>query len=287
MSEIRFSCTGCGKCCNTPPMMTIGEMLRLYDQFPFRLAILGSGDNFDGFGNSLARRQMAHMGELGALKLDLSNGMSLTMRLVPMPVGTPSSRRCEKLSEDGKCTIYETRPLVCRTVPFDYMMPAADQDFVFTKTLKAIEAGKFECDVGPEATVVWRDGQFVSGTEVEKGYSAGIKAASGEHGANLLLKMIMEGTFGFDPEAIIDTVLSGNRFTFPAALIVPMVIESPAMFGVESDHLPTLENFLVAQKTICNRMIDANLQRKDSRDKGATLQLREMLRLMDSMKEFA
>lgn len=287
MAEIRFGCTGCGKCCNTPPMMTLREMLRLYEEFPFRLAIVGTGGDINGVGSAMVRRQMAHMRDtLGSLKVDTPDGGSFVMRLVPMPIGTPSSRQCEKLNTDGTCSIYDRRPVMCRTVPFDYMLPEVDQEFAFGRSKKEMESGKFECDTGPEAPVVWRDGAFLDNTEIGKSYATGVEISAAESGASLVLKAIMDGSLGLDPYDIINEILAGGITSIPSAMVVSMMLERPEAFGLSGD-MPTLTQFLTAQINLCDRLIKENLKRKDARDREATGLLRDMVRLMNSMREAA
>ncbi|QXH50709.1 YkgJ family cysteine cluster protein [Pseudomonas fakonensis] len=108
--SIRFACTGCGKCCtghHVPlTLAEAGQWARAGGQ----VIVLVEGFMADGLG--MPPEQRDHV----------------LRRSHPVPCGTGELRvsvtfaafnpgRCRNLDADDLCTIYESRPLVCRIYP--------------------------------------------------------------------------------------------------------------------------------------------------------------------------
>src|ERR1043165_8839296 len=114
--EMRFACTGCGACCNRSPEVALSEAAALAGGFVFRLMFrlyqlpsAGSGEEYYQSKRLLAafaarkypaRRKSPEATNyliVSALTLDTGGGA------------------CAALG-NGRCTVYDRRPLACRTV---------------------------------------------------------------------------------------------------------------------------------------------------------------------------
>ena len=90
-ASLRFSCTGCGKCCETA-----GDY---YVYLTLKEAALIRGHL--GLSHAWFRRRYLARLEEGELVL-----------------GPGRDDRCVFLDPDGRCRVYPVRPLQCRTYPF-------------------------------------------------------------------------------------------------------------------------------------------------------------------------
>lgn len=127
--DVGFHCTACGKCCNSPPLMTIDELFRHADRFIGALSLRRlrapkAGTRYDVAGQpvdvsaddvasfaALARRQ-GH---------PLPDGDVLV--IATQAIDYPSRQRCPALRDDGHCAIHATRPSTCAMVPLDAWVP--------------------------------------------------------------------------------------------------------------------------------------------------------------------
>lgn len=97
---IGFSCSACGRCCNSPPLLSLAELLRFEDVF------VGS--------------------------LTLSRGAPLALQ----GHEAPSLSACPALQSDGLCSLHaQGKPAMCAAVPLDPRRPDAEQPIVLRRRL--------------------------------------------------------------------------------------------------------------------------------------------------------
>ncbi len=98
-----FRCTACGNCCKgTIVLITDADVRRVMD------------------GTGLSAREIVRFFSNVEMPKDDSLWIRLGKRRVTMGLRWhPSRTRCKFLGEDEMCTIYEHRPVTCRTHPFD------------------------------------------------------------------------------------------------------------------------------------------------------------------------
>jgi Fe-S-cluster containining protein len=179
---LRFACTSCGACCNRAPEVALSEAAALSDMFVFRLmfrlydlprtlagylasraAADGSGAG-SGAGESEeyyeSKRLLAAFAARRYSARTRHGGKTVEYRryvLVSALALDAGAGACTALS-DGRCGIYERRPLACRTVPFHYSRPEASAE----RDLNAfVGTPGFGCDTGPGAPVVLEAGRIV------------------------------------------------------------------------------------------------------------------------------
>lgn len=172
--QTRFACTSCGACCNRSPEVVLSEAAALSDVFVFRLMFrlyelprtlaghLASGDAGAGSGEeyyerkrllaSFAARKYPAKRRQGGKTVEYIRYVTISALTLDAGAGA-----CTALS-NGRCGIYERRPLACRTVPFHYSRPEASaerdlQSFVGTPG--------YGCDTGAGAPVVLEAGRIV------------------------------------------------------------------------------------------------------------------------------
>lgn len=98
-TTVSFACSACGKCCNSPPLMTVPELLHHEDLFVGTLGVRRhTGGRFD---------------------------------LVTQGLDFPSAGACPARRDDGLCGLHGPhKPAMCRTVPLDPYRAEAQQHVV-------------------------------------------------------------------------------------------------------------------------------------------------------------
>ncbi|WP_432723073.1 hypothetical protein R0381_001315 [Jeongeupia wiesaeckerbachi] len=110
-----FRCNACGQCCNTPPLLTLDELLRFETRFIGVLALRRvrplHGD-FDA-ADLAAQAELDH-----TLLLPAPGGETLQITL--QAIDYPSLQRCPVRDAAGRCTLHaDGKPLACEVVPLD------------------------------------------------------------------------------------------------------------------------------------------------------------------------
>jgi Fe-S-cluster containining protein len=108
-----FRCSACGRCCNSPPEMTVDELFRHEHLFVGCLSL-----RRDAVGAPVLATQ-AH--------------------------DYPSLARCPALAADGGCTLHDRgKPATCKVVPLDPRLPEGAQRVVLQR--RAAEASWLQAD---------------------------------------------------------------------------------------------------------------------------------------------
>ncbi|MFJ4154830.1 YkgJ family cysteine cluster protein [Pseudomonas sp. NPDC089752] len=110
--SLRFACTGCGKCCTGHHVPLTLDESRRWAHSGGQVVVLIEAFVVDGPGMPADQRE------------------HVLRRSYPVPCGASEMRvsvtfaafnpgRCRNLDDNDLCTIYETRPLVCRIYPVE------------------------------------------------------------------------------------------------------------------------------------------------------------------------
>lgn len=115
-----FDCNACGKCCNSPPLLTLPELFRHARRFIGALGVRRVRLPADAHEHAQAERLLHRMA-------DGSGWIALT----PHAIESPSVSRCPALRDDGRCDLHDSgKPLACRVVPLDALRPDPAQHAV-------------------------------------------------------------------------------------------------------------------------------------------------------------
>ncbi|AEA63970.1 hypothetical protein [Burkholderia gladioli] len=137
-ASFALACHACGRCCNSPPSLSMRELFRHRERFVASIAIA-----------RVPRRRLGERIRIGELSHeldaeDLAAHDALADRLYPRvaPDGDwlsislrghdyPSRQRCPALSDEGRCSLHATgKPAICEAVPLDPLAPDRLQAFV-------------------------------------------------------------------------------------------------------------------------------------------------------------
>ncbi|MFZ3583673.1 YkgJ family cysteine cluster protein [Loktanella sp. DJP18] len=211
VKSVCFSCTGCGACCDTPPSMRVEEMLQQSQHFLIaaqlrssshvdlrrasdRKVIVETFSDLPVADNSVMQKALGARGNaqnaMGgvpvAKTITNASGASIHFGLIDVD---QDSGACPQRQSDGKCGIYEDRPMKCRVVPFDETMPESCAGEGIVNAIARMWNMGGTCRVDPLAPVIWKDGKFVSESDrkVHKIFAFGETPAHGD-----LTKAIVE-----------------------------------------------------------------------------------------------
>lgn len=108
--SIRFACTGCGKCCTGHHLPLTLDESRRWAHAGGQVVILIESFVTDGPGMPADQREHA-------LRRSLNVPSGTGEMRVSVTFAAFNPGRCFNLNDDNLCTIYESRPLVCRIYP--------------------------------------------------------------------------------------------------------------------------------------------------------------------------
>lgn len=151
-----FRCSACGKCCNSPPAMTLDELFHHERRFIGCLTVqeapapLPAGARLGGV--AIPEATAAEWRQLHEALCVTHAGRPL--RLATRAYDYPSLGRCPALQDDGACAIHHDRkPGMCQAVPLEPELPDGLQRIVLHR--RTAEAAYFGAAClqtdGPEA----------------------------------------------------------------------------------------------------------------------------------------
>ena len=124
---IAFGCTACGRCCNSPPRLSLPELFGFQHVFIGCLAVarLSAGGHADRMA-LLDRLAVRAPGPGGATHI----------AIMPQGYGYDADPHCPALAQDGGCSLHSAgKPLQCRAVPLDPLSPDALQGLVLRERM--------------------------------------------------------------------------------------------------------------------------------------------------------
>ena len=216
MAERRFACTQCGQCCNRAPELELGEAAALVDVFVLRLML-----RIYSLPRSLADYQSEHLpreqasAEFYQSKRLLSSFAAaswpakvrrgdkavdyiqyLSLSALPLDLGPGS---CSALA-DTRCSIYERRPLSCRSVPLHYSRPEASA----ARALDAFTTTPgFACATGSDAPLVIEADAITDPAMLAARSAAQDQAAADKRWKAAIVKAMKAGQHGLpSPRAV-------------------------------------------------------------------------------------
>lgn len=132
-----FGCTACGKCCTSSPLLSLPELFRHQARFVGLLGVRRLGGHIDGISS----------GGLFAFTCALDHA---------------GAGRCPALTAQGLCSLHgEGKPVACRVVPFDALLPDEYQASVLEERRRDAERWDARCLAGGAKEAPLPDGHAV------------------------------------------------------------------------------------------------------------------------------
>jgi Fe-S-cluster containining protein len=135
VNAFSFACSACGKCCNSPPAMTLAELFRHRERFIGCIAIGRVPRRRTGERLRVGHRESvldeADIAAFDAMANTLLHRAGDTFSITAQGYDYPSLARCPALEDDGRCAIHlHGKPLTCEVVPLDPLVPDTLQHLV-------------------------------------------------------------------------------------------------------------------------------------------------------------
>lgn len=151
MTERRFLCTACGKCCTGQLPLTLRDALTNAHRFPLAMlwtTVRHGAKSFD------VNARLGTVVELGKKK-------QIAIQVTPISY-LPPTAACPALADDGTCSIHTDKPLRCRTMPFYPYRDEEDQADLL------VPRNGWLCDTSTAAPVVYRDRKIVDRVDFDR-----------------------------------------------------------------------------------------------------------------------
>ncbi len=281
-----FDCTACGKCCNSPPAMTVPELFHHQDRFVGCLAlrritriVAGTvvvGPSGPRPADESDARDVAALAE--RIFHPLPGGRDYLL-LSGQAFGYASLGRCPALDDQGGCSVHHDRkPLTCSAVPLDALFPDRLQGSVLSARLKEAAYVGSDC---VRTQPLRDDSPFVHGPHL---MDSSVRALLAEHrnaladekrvwSARVLRLLAKEPGFAWNalPEA--------GYFALSIAPVLLVLAE------VSEACRKRCIAYLDAQAHLGEQIVGAALSRKSLTERPTTRQLRAFLQTNAALRD--
>ncbi|WNC93710.1 hypothetical protein RI103_23275 [Paraburkholderia sp. FT54] len=168
VNAFSFACTACGKCCNSPPAMSLPELFGHRDRFIGCLAIgrvprrrLGERVRVGRHETVLDETDIAAFDSIADTLLYRAGD---TFSIMTQGYDYPSLARCPALADDGRCAIHLSgKPVTCEVVPLDPLVPDKLQHLVLAgrnQSAAYLGADCIQEGQPPDATLIIAAGEI-------------------------------------------------------------------------------------------------------------------------------
>lgn len=281
MQTNHFSCTACGRCCQTPPEMTLREALGLGDVFVpallFKVSHIPQDDNEAGFQRLSVERDFSDLSPrqyaaAARKSVTLEAGIPIagphgyqTFLTVTAHAWTYPTPMCPALSEN-RCTIHARRPFTCKTVPIRYDVPDILVGRAFRALMKRTKEGAdpYLCDTSDTAPVLLEDDRVVDPAYLED-RARGAEATLSE---KPFVKALLESPFLPPMSVLVEELARVNMMSAPFSPVVRLAGQAGFVSKEE------LRRFCEQQVLLLDREINEALRRGKKDDRPTTTRFR-------------
>lgn len=276
-ADFFHGCHACGQCCDSPPQATLPELFRHEELFVGCLAVRliprrptlartqpGSGSHANTEELDRLHRTLLHRPRLSS-----THDVLLTTRAFDYA----STARCPQLTPAGLCAIHTRKPQVCRTVPYDALLPDSWQALTLSSREKQSQLWGADCiRSAPKdglSRVVHR--LRLVDTEAQKDLTARREQLSRERrfwGDTLYEELSAEL---FDHPARLAQIPEHGDFLLSLAPVLLIVARASTRA-----HARVLD-YAHAQRRTQEQLIEAALSRKNRADREDTALLRRFI----------
>jgi Fe-S-cluster containining protein len=289
-----LNCNQCGKCCNSGPSLAFSEVFKFQDKFVMGLYCQAQSDRKSNFPEKImgspvtdADHKMVidHMGQLFGRMNTWDGGFYL--QFYPMDIGysTLKHHSCDQLQANGGCGIHDDKPSMCRSVPFDAMLPESQQALKIEGFMN-----NFTCltTTGAEQDLIYREGQIVN-PAYKQGYDAKFADLSAHMPFMTVLAKEAVSNSGYMPpaEKIVEVAKRGGRLEI--GILHYLVLYMHQIPEEMINRTQQVIDFCANQIALSNELITKAISRKNKAELERTRALRnnieELKVLSSSAKE--
>ncbi len=278
--DFHFACVrGCGKCCNSPPELSLFDGFRFFRDFPlsFKVTLIPFHDN----------PQALRWLELGGVRVRVGY-VDFVAYASFVPLYRISAHCCPKLAANGDCSIYDRRPDMCKSVPLRVSAPSC----MFRQSMdsivkEGIEKRGYLCDISPDAPVLFHGNDLVEESSAAKGLRACEENYSRSPGLTSHILSPFFEAFLKNERNVPETILNLDIppivvFNFAKSFCSVVIGEDALPDDVSEEDLSLVSEtdfsqIKSAQEALLQDLIDENLRVKDKDDRSVTKVARSLL----------
>jgi len=274
VASYAFRCNACGKCCNTPPQLTVPELFRFESRFIGVLALRRQRRPSIGTlladGSRLTTDDAEAGARLAEQLLFSADGVD-EVAIGVQGLDYPSRGRCPALGDDLRCTLHGVgKPATCGSVPLDALQPDRLQRAVLASRINEAGFLAADCLVAGERPAY---APLVRGASVlDDEYRESLQrqrtalAAEKDYWGRDVYRLL-HGELFASAERLRRVPSAGVLAIAPVPLLLVLA-------GVSERCRQRCLSFIAAQLDLIGRSIAAALARKRAEDKPVTQQLR-------------
>jgi Fe-S-cluster containining protein len=293
-----FHCSACGKCCNTPPALTVLELFEHEQLFVGCLAIgkvrrLQADDRIS-VGADFYFLDEADIDEITALQSTLlydpdpEHRSPFLYSVTTQGLDYPSRARCPALSEDGYCSLHDSgKPGICATVPLNPALPNRLQYRVLQSRRKEASYMGADCIALRELEPGEKAGYqpLVKGHHVVDPFYA---KALDQRRADLRAEKQRWGNeiFSLLRHELFNNPVQEKRIPDNGYLSLPLVPVLAVLAKESAASRQRCVQYIDRQCALINRMVAEAIARKQVADRETTLELRRMATAYLRQKEY-
>lgn len=275
-----LSCNQCGKCCNSGPSLAFSEIFKYQDKFVMGLFCQAQSDRAfpaDKVDESLI---IDHLGKLFG-RLNTWQG-GIFLQFFPMDIGYSilQGYSCDHLDPTGACALHDDKPSMCRSVPFDPVLPESQQAFKLDSFMSLFECASSE---GSDENLIYRDGQ-ITNESYRRGFEAKLKDFQDNVKYQSLMAHWANSDDSFLPpvQYFIDAANRGARVEVSIIFYLTAYLnENP---NQKQQRTQQIIDFCDSQITLTENLISKAVSRKVKSDLERTRALRENIHQLKTMR---
>jgi len=296
MNTLRFDCTRCGQCCKASFPLGLAEALDYDDRFLLALVVSMETWDLGDFARNTPQVPITQdelLTTLAYRKDKLAMPASRDMAFQSGRVKATGGRlatflwvsacalgdwhegkvRCAALEPGGLCSIYETRPQVCRCFPLDPLYPEMLQHVPVSAV-----ASRLPCDFSDAAQPLLQGGRLVR--DEDRALLTARQEAIRQDSLFLPFYTLTAGKFAPMPTlgGIMSALKGNGRMDLP---LVPALVYLIASGAVNAERAETC---LERQIGLASRAVSDALARKDKSERPRTAVLKNCVALMEGFR---
>lgn len=222
-----------------------------------------------------------HLGKMFGRLNTWEGGFYLQFHPVDMGYSTLKENSCDYLEASGACGLHDDKPFMCRSVPFDPILPESQQAIPIEKFMKS-----FPCLTlsGDEGDLIYRDGQITS-EPYRDGYSKKHQdLLENSSFMGLMAHSTMQNE-GILPPAqyFIDASKRGAKVEVNIFYYLTAYVDQDQ--SLEADRLKDVLQFCDSQIELSGKLIAKAVVRKRKSELERTRAIRENMEMLKALKK--
>jgi Fe-S-cluster containining protein len=276
-----FQCTACGKCCNSPPQLSIPELFHHQTLFVGSVAIrrvqryqakMRVGSDVHAYElNADDARAFRELSDQLLFRVEKPFDSGYDFAIITQGFHYSSQQRCPALGDDEKCAIYQNKqPTTCSAVPMDALVPDHLQHSVLARRKHEAQFLSANCIIeGP------REG-FTLLTELGRVADLSFQAALAQRRRDMVADKQWwgKGVFEMLRKDLFASPFESVRLPLDGFFSLSLVPVLMVLADISMSCRERCVEYIDAQLALIDQLVQKAIKRQRSEDKATTQQLR-------------